>query len=257
MPLMERRKFQRVAQEPIERIWIILESFYLFKLIQFPCQILVIIHLFNPYGRFLDLTDPSLASDHALRQITFGIRYDREGREYGERGSQQARILETTSRIGIREIHDFIASNCRGRTKDYHIILTGGRLYLRPASVRSLTFISQLSLVHINGTQMDGIAISFIPPRHTRTRNTHHGTYGSYQFFIFIVISIHYLIYLTLHVFRIRNLIVPLWSWFVTKISQILFQICDILFFRERIPICFLGMRVYVFIPNSLLSYII
>ena len=97
--------------------------------------------------------------------------------------------------MGIREIHDFITSNCRGRTKDYHIIPTGGGILF--TSEILLPFIFQLSLVHINGTQMDGIAISFIPPRHTRTRNTHYRTNGPYQFFVqIIVIPLHYSIYL-------------------------------------------------------------
>ena len=73
--------------------------------------------------------------------------------------SQQARIVETISRMGIREIHDFITSNCRGRTKDYHIIPTGGGH--SPFTFRNFAplYISTQSCPH-QWHSNDGIAIS-------------------------------------------------------------------------------------------------
>ena len=184
---------------------------------------IIFIYFFHQHDSLFNHADPSLASDRALRELGLGICHDRNGWEYGERNRQKARIVEAISRIGIREIHHFITSHCCGRTKYHHIILAGSRLYLRPASVWFLTFIFQLRLIHINGTQLDDICIFRIPPRHTRTRDTHHRTYGSYQLFIYLI-AVYDRIYI--NILRIRYDIVPI--LFLTKCFQTLCQIVDI-----------------------------
>ena len=129
--------------------------------------------------------------------------------------------METTSRIFIREIHDSFISYSSGRTKNHHIILAGSSILF--TSKISLAFIPQLCLVHINGTQLDDIFICRIPPRHTRTRDTHHRTYGSYQLFIYLI-AVYDRIYI--NILRIRYDIVPI--LFLTKCFQTLCQIVDI-----------------------------